>query len=545
MAVLSSRRSQMKPGPEGAVRRHVTDGLLLFILVFVTFAVSVNAFWATDHATSLTQLDYALFSQRSVALGHASSVPPWSVDDFHYGGQNYSALAPGTAFFALPFAALAFTLAGGYTAYGPVLLLTETFVSLAGALAAYVVYKICDLYFRRSTSIFVGLAFAFSTVCWPFATYFFQSDVSALFVLSAIYFAIRANRTDNGNLLLIASGLAVGAAFTVDYVNAIITPILLGFILIRKGRKWRATLASAGALLLGALPGAAAIALYNHAIFGNPFMTTEGAYLGRSLLGEFSTPLLYGLSLNLVSLSRGVFAFAPFAVLGVLGFVDGIRSKGARREMLLMLAVFLGVLLPYSAWYDPQGGLSFGPRFLVAGIPFLLVPSGYIIEQVRGRREVLIYGVYGVGALINGMAAFVTAVPPLTNFDVSPFLTYVVPNFVKGNFDSLWASYVGSSLAVGALLVAVVGIALPISWIVRVRRRELKSIEAPKPRPAPGIARASTGSGLVSHGVLTTPESPRPSGDTPRATAGFEKFSLREGLTDQPKSEQLDRALRP
>ena len=98
-----------------------SDGLLVFLFVFVVFAISVNTVWATDHTTSLTQLDYALLSDHTAALGHASSVPPWTVDDFHYGGQNYSALAPGTAFLALPFMAVAFTLAGGYTDYGPAL----------------------------------------------------------------------------------------------------------------------------------------------------------------------------------------------------------------------------------------------------------------------------------------------------------------------------------------------------------------------------------------------------------------------------------------
>ena len=159
----------------------------MFLFVFVVFEVSVNAVWATDHATSLTQLDYALLSNHSVVLGHASSVPPWTVDNFRYGGQNYSALAPGTALLALPFMAVGFALAGGYTAYGPALVWSGTFVAVTGAVSAYLMYKIAGMYFRRSTSVLLGLTFAFSTICWPFATYFFQSDVSAMLVLAAAY----------------------------------------------------------------------------------------------------------------------------------------------------------------------------------------------------------------------------------------------------------------------------------------------------------------------------------------------------------------------
>ena len=219
------------------------------------------------------------------------------------------------------------------------------------------------------------------------------------------------------------------------------------------------------------VPGAAAIGAYNFAIFGAPFMTTESAYVGQSILGEFSTPISKGLALNFVSLSRGLFAFAPFTLVGVLGYFDALKAREARAEMLLFLAIFLGIVLPYSAWYDPTGGLSFGPRFLVPAIPFLLLPAGYIVEQAKGVKVAAVYGVFALGAVINGMAAFVTAVPPSTSFDVSPFAAYVVPNFEAGNFDSLWASVLGHNWVAGALLVLALGVALPVGWAESVRRR--------------------------------------------------------------------------
>ncbi len=451
----------------------MTEGLLVFLFVFVVFEVSVNTVWATDHATSFTQLDYALLSNHSVALGHASIVPPHTVDDFRYNGQNYSALAPGTAFLALPFMAVAFALAGGYNAYGPALLWSGTFVAVAGAISAYLMYKMADMYFRRSTSVLLGLTFALSTICWPFATYFFQSDVSAMLVLAAAYFGLRAGRTGGAAAApALLCGLASGLAFMVDYVDAIIVPILVVFILVEK-RGTRLPMAkAAAAFAVGVLPGLAVIGAYNFAIFGNPFMITEGAYVGQSVFAKFSTPLHFGLALNLVSLSRGLFAFAPFTVVGVLGYFDALKAKGIKVEMLMLLAIFLGILIPYSAWYDPTGGLSFGPRFIVPGIPFLLLPAGFIVEQTRGPWRAVVYAVYAAGAVVNGMAAFVTAVPPSTAFDVSPFATYVAPNFQRGNFDSLWSSYLGHMWQVGALLVLALGIVIPLAWVELDRRRQ-------------------------------------------------------------------------
>jgi hypothetical protein len=460
-------------GTEVRRLRLLTDGFLIFAFVLLVFEISINSVWATDHTTSFVKLDYALLSNHSVVLGHVSSVPPWTVDDFSYRGQNYSALAPGTPILALPFMAAAFALEGGFTAYGPALLFSETFVAIAGAVAAYLVYKIGALYFRRSTSIFLGLAFAFSTICWPFATYFFQSDVSAMFVLCAAYFALKAGRAGgSAATAAMISGLAIGISFAVDYVNLVIVPMLLAFLIIKKWESKRSMVKAAAALVLGALPGVALVGAYNFAIFGNPLMSTEQAYLGTTLLGEFSTPLPYGLALNLVSLSRGIFAFAPFAVLGVLGYWDAIKSRGPRGEFLLMLAIFLGILLPYSAWYDPVGGISFGPRFLVAGIPFLLIPAGFIIEQAKGALAYVVYVAFAAGAIINGIAAFVSAVPPSTGFDVSPLTNYILPNFVTGNFDSVWAAYLGHQWFVGAFLILSLGVAVPVYWVEVTKKNE-------------------------------------------------------------------------
>jgi hypothetical protein len=470
------------------MRRVLGDGFLLFGLAFIVFELSVNDRWATDHATSFAQLAYALLTSHSVALGRASSVPPWTVDDFRYAGQNYSALAPGTAFLALPFMAVAFAAAGGYTAYGPTLLLSETFVSVTAAASAYLVFKIGGLFFRRATSVLLGVAFAFSTICWPLATYFFQSDVSALFVLAAAYFALRGGRAGGRAWgFALVCGLMAGVAFTVDYVNAVALLILLGFLVAWKRGSARAMAASAGALVVGALPGVAVVGAYNFAIFGTPFMSTESAYLGHSLLGEFSTPLPYGLALNLVSLSRGLFVFAPFTLLGVLGLVDGLRVSSRRSEVLFLLALFLGVLIPYSTWYDPTGGLSFGPRFLVAGMPFLIVPAGFVVEGAKRWKMALVYAVYAAGAVVNGVAAFVTAVPPQTPFDVSPFTSYILPNFFAGNLDSVWATYLGGSWVVGGALVLSLGVALPLAWVEAVRRKEPTRLGAEERGPHPEI----------------------------------------------------------
>ena len=456
--------------------RFRTAGLVLFLVVFVAFGLSVNGGYGTDHPTSFVQLDYSIWHDHSFALANVTTQQSHSVDDFVHGGMNYSALAPGTAFLALPFLGLGFSIAGGYTIFGPVLLLSEVFVALTGALSAYLAYLIARLYFRRSTSVLLGFALAFSTIVWPYATYFFQSDVSALFVLLTAYFALRAAREDGGNLGYAAlGGLAAGGAFAVDYVNGVVVPIVLLFLFFGTKGPWRPRAETAAAFLLGTLPGFATIGFYNYSIFGTPFVTSEQGYRhASSVLASFSYPLVSGLGLDLTSLARGVFIFSPFLALGVMGFVEWFWSRGRPKELLLFLSIFFGILIPYAMWYDPFGGLSYGPRFLVAAIPFLLLPAGYVVEQVRGKRMLFVYALFLAGVVVNGMGAVVSAIPPGDVSNVSPFASFALPRFLAGNLDTFWGASVGSPTVVAAALIAFFGALVPLAWFEAARKRESK-----------------------------------------------------------------------
>jgi hypothetical protein len=474
------------PATGGVLQRLLSPGLLVFVVALLAFELSVNSVWATDHPTSFIQLDYALWHDHSFALTSATKVPPWSVDDFVYRGQNYSALAPGTAFLALPFTGLGFSLAGGYTAYGDVLLLSEVFVALTGALAAYVLFKLASLYFQRSTSLFLGFAFAFSTILWPFATYYFQSDPSALLVLLTAFFGVKAVRAEGGGAgLALLSGVSAGVAFTVDTVNGVLLPIMVAFILLGKKGKG-GSLRSVVSYLLGALPGLAAIGYYDYTIFGNPLVGTEQSYLHvSSVLGSFTTSPFFGLALDTVSLSRGLLIFAPVLVLGIIGYIDALRGRKARLEMLLYLAIFFGILIPYSMWYEPDGGLSYGPRFLVAAIPFLLLPAGYIVDRAKGWTRGLVYGVYLVGVVMNGMAAVVSAIPAIPvgakEFAFSPFASVILPQFLQGGLDTSWGFGSAYALTLGTLLIVAFGVVIPTAAMELSRRHERMGSRRPDP----------------------------------------------------------------
>ena len=198
--------------------------------------------------------------------------------------------------------------------------------------------------------------------------------------------------------------------------------------------------------------------IYNYASFGKVFVSSEQLYLnGASVFTSFTYPLYKGIVLNLLTPMRGLFFFSPILLIGILGFWRMFRKIGIRREALLFLTVFLGIFLPYSAWYSVTGGISFGPRFLIAAIPYLLIPAGFAISNARLKNYpfVIAYLLYATGVVENGLASMVGVLtPPSNNWLSSPFLSNIVPDIASGQLDTWWNSYFGFGwIGVVALIV--------------------------------------------------------------------------------------------
>jgi hypothetical protein len=186
--------------------------------------------------------------------------------------------------------------------------------------------------------------------------------------------------------------------------------------------------------------------------------------------------------LNLFTPLRGIFLYSPVLLAGVFGFRKMLVASAVRGEGLLILAVFVALFLPYCAWYGPTGGLSFGPRFIVASLPFLLLPVGYVIEGSWKYRGVVVYILYSAGVVINGLAALTSALAGNTGWLSSPFLDSTVPLLAHGTLDQWWAGIIGWFWPVAAGTVIAVTLLLP-DILGRV------SGQAPNPADGPkGIA---------------------------------------------------------
>jgi hypothetical protein len=134
-------------------------------------------------------------------------------------------------------------------------------------------------------------------------------------------------------------------------------------------------------ILLLMAPIGASVALlvwYNDVRFGRLLVTSYGSQ-------TFGTPVFHGLNGLILSPGRGLFVYNPVALAGVIGLVRLGRRDSA--VAILFVLLLIPRLLFFANWGSWQGGVTWGPRFLMP-VVFLLVVSAVDSLQASKDREV-------------------------------------------------------------------------------------------------------------------------------------------------------------
>jgi hypothetical protein len=113
---------------------------------------------------------------------------------------------------------------------------------------------------------------------------------------------------------------------------------------------------------------------HNYARFHTIWAT---GYQGQA----FSTPFYVGLYGLLLSSGRSLFLYSPLTLLGLACWPQFSQRFPALAGWIA--TAFLTALLFFSTWWTWHGGWSWGPRFLVPLIPFLLLPLGAYMNTAR------------------------------------------------------------------------------------------------------------------------------------------------------------------
>jgi hypothetical protein len=215
-----------------------------------------------------------------------------------------------------------------------------------------------------------------------------QHGPSVLAISAAIWAALRA-REDPGYDLV--AGACCGLSIAARPTDALVAAGVLTAAVARGWRPLARTVAGAAVPLVLVLG-------YQAAVFGSPLVTGYGQEAG-----SFTNPFGEGLAALLLSPTRGLLAFVPWAALSALGF-----ALGGRRDVLLAgLSVGVAATIAlYARWHVWWGGWCYGPRLLADLAPVLALGLAPLAALPRRLIAPWLVAAGLVAAALNGFGVF-------------------------------------------------------------------------------------------------------------------------------------------
>ena len=451
--------------PQGAIAR-VTHpavvGTLIFLTVLAGYLLSFNVDKPTHNADWYIRYQVTC----SIVERNAFFINPYDTSERSgpgVGGHVYAQYTLGQTTAMIPLYLLGRALAGvahtncdQRTANTIVFLTCKSLDLIVGALLAVLFYATARLLrYARRAALALTLLFAFGSSLWPDVLSSEEHTMESLFLLAAAYAALRytfaskvgsrKSKVDTGRLWLVVMGLAAGFVFVTRVGGLIAIPIFAFYLVTlhwrvgsrksavgsrksavddtavesealshRRAHVLRANfrLPTSDFRLLrrdlvlygvGVLPSVLINIVYDVVRWGRPLQT------GPKPDHTLGFPPWIGLPDLLISPGKGLLWYTPAVLLLVLAARPFWR-RFPRPSILfaLICGVYLFFYANVNYWH---GDPAWGPRYLYAILPYLLLPLGEVFARWRGYRlpvQGVLVGVLALSFLIQFSAVTVS-----------------------------------------------------------------------------------------------------------------------------------------
>lgn len=414
-----------------------SDVWLFLVVLFTGFY-----FFQGGFANQNTRFDLVL----SLIFENKISIDSWhtnTIDKVFVNGHYFAEKAPGTSYLALwvPFLAkyvFQFNALSANSTSLDLLLYFSTCLSvtLITALAVVLFSKILlilnpDLDY--SHSLVISFLLYIGTLSLPYSTVLMSHQLTASLLTIGFYFLLKA-RERNSLPHIFGSGICFAFSVLCEYPTvAIVVPLMLSFLYRQK--KPNIILI----FFLSALPFVLLLLSHNYFSFGNPFTLGYGKLQGTSFEDQMSKgffgvtlPSFAALLQLLFGSYRGFFFYSPILICGVAAFIYWPREKFRHYAFTALVGSFL-LLLINSSYRYWQGGACFGPRHLVAAIPF--IGLGFAFVPKNWLRNPLFILLVMISIFINLLGTSTTLFPD--EYDFNPlfqsYATYLKYSLVSLN----------------------------------------------------------------------------------------------------------------
>ncbi|MGN6362585.1 MAG: hypothetical protein ACTHNK_19580, partial [Thermomicrobiales bacterium] len=348
--------------------------VILLLLLLLVYGFTYQSFGWNE--TSRYDLVQALVDEHTTRIDRTHDN---TGDKAFYTGHWYSDNAPGGALLGVPaYAALRGVAA--LTGAQPTRWQYWRACAFLGAVAPAILLVLLLLGFLRAYvdewwALTIVLGYALGTIAYPFASLYF-SHVAAACFLFASFFVLWRTPPGSRRWPLLLAGLLAGWAVLLEYPAALGVVALLIY---AGARERRAPFLMA----LGALPPALILLGYNWISFGAPFVIGYSKLTNpyfRSGMSEGLAGVTWpkpGALAQILAGPRGLLRLSPWLAAAPFGLWS-LRRPGAPRRELALGGAIAGLFLLYNAgYYQPLGGTTPGPRFLIAALPFVALLAAF------------------------------------------------------------------------------------------------------------------------------------------------------------------------
>jgi len=383
-----------------------------------------------------------------------------SIDVAFYKGHYYTDKMPGLSVLGIPVYWIDLQL--GFKFDWQFFNSLALYTTIFSAVAVVLVYRISRLFsFSSATSFLLSLVYGFGTLAWVFSKTFFAHPYSAFFVLLSIYFILLTEKKKIAKYAVF-SGISLGILATLEYANLAVAGLLALYFVMRNKRKYLLH------LIIPIIPFAVAVLAYNYSIFGSPFLIPLNFHysFGNTAQTQWFkfSKTKEGLNGLLVSTSAGLLYLSPILLLSIVGFKEFFKKN---RLLAAIFAVsFLSMLFFFASSESWHGGNSYGPRYLLFVVPFLIFPIGFVIEKYKDTKifwlVFILLLTYSV--VLNGAGALNDPTP--AEIIKNPFLEHNLPNLMRMDIDSYFYRQNKDSLNLFVFLLFV----LSFYFAVKVRK---------------------------------------------------------------------------
>ncbi len=260
----------------------------------------------------------------------------------------------------------------------------DTFASLlspiCAALAAGLLYLFtCELFGSPRSGIALAALLALGTMIWPYAKRSWtEMPQTTLLLLAAWLLASMRDRP--GGMRPLFAGFAFGSVVALRITGIVLLPLFLLFPAIRPGKS-TGPLRTAVLFLAGTLVAVIPLVAVPNAV---RFGSVTGLYRWRT--GGFTTPFLEGFLGLLVSPGESVFLYSPVLIAAL--FTAAALWRRDRGAFLFAFGIPAALVLLYSSWWFHA--YTWGPRFLIPAVPFLLLPLALLAVPKRRTGRLLL-----------------------------------------------------------------------------------------------------------------------------------------------------------